>query len=240
MTQKSFYAGLLATSGTLGTVRPPNFLGLRYDTDTTAPAISDSTLKFEVVSNPLTAFRNNTQGQVFDTGITPTQGVQYHLQIQCLTVGQVTMILTGGGVSVSNTFTIPKLVVANTGGTQGNGQIGRVSLGSSVLVPFGPGSQVTFSAFSGAEATLNGTKSLIDNNNSGQMTFYSVYNTFNNSVAFSLTGYPAYVPGIIYGNDTTATPTSNVACAIDFYGFVWNPGVGGGAGTVNPLLPRYF
>ena len=55
------------------------------------------------------------------------------------------------------------------------------------------------------------------------------------------TVYPAMVPFVSFGNDSQATPVAGTkGLGIDYFGFVWNPGVGGGTGTPNSLLARYF
>ena len=236
MAKKAFYAGLYCTNGSTNTVRPPVFLGVRYDTDTTSPAISDTTLKFEAVANTLSGSRNNTQGQVFDTGMAPVLGQQFRLEIECLAVGVVTLTLANGSSVATTTFTIPTVTISSAGAAAetGNGQVSVINLGSNIA-PWGPGSLVTFTGF-----PVGGEQTLFTSDNSGDFYFYSVYNASSGFVSGSATGYPAYTPGIMFGNDTEAAPTANAACLIDYYGFIWNPGVGGGTGTPNSNLPRYW
>ena len=78
--QKTFYAGLCFYDGTMP-ARPCIFIGARYDTDNTAPAISDTTIKLEAVVNALGSARNNAQGTVVDTLITPAENTYYRLDI---------------------------------------------------------------------------------------------------------------------------------------------------------------
>jgi hypothetical protein len=243
MAQKSFYAGLccLPTSNNTGSSRPSVFLGVRYDTDTTSPAISDTTLKFEAVTNALSGTRNNTQGQVFDTGVVPVEGQQYRLEILCTAAGVVTLSLATGTAVVSSSITIAPISYTATGGTTGNGDQTRVTLGGSVIEPWCSGSKVTFTGFTGPEGVLGGTQKLVYSDDASQLFFLSTtYNTFNNFVAFTAAALPAYTPVVVFGTDTTATPTANASCAVDFFGFAWNPGVGGGTGTPNSNLPRYW
>lgn len=235
MTQKSFYAGLYCSNGSTSTIRPPVFLGVRYDTDTTAPAISDTTLKFEAVANTLSGSRNNTQGQVFDTGMIPVLGQQFRLEIECTATGVVSLTLANGSSIASTTFTIPTVTISSGAATQlGNGQVTKMNLGS-IAAPWGPGSLVTFSGF-----PISGVQTIFTSDNGGDFYFYSVYNAYSGFLTGSAAGYPAYTPGIAFGTDTEAGPTANAACLIDYYGFVWNPGVGGGTGTPNSNKARYW
>src|SRR5208282_1071443 len=96
----SFYLGLAGAGGIVPSatvVRPLIFVGLRYDRDTTAPSIADSTFKFEAVVNPAATSTsptiNNTQGNVLDTTFQPQEFVTYRFTIRCTLAGQVQMRL---------------------------------------------------------------------------------------------------------------------------------------------------
>ena len=102
---------------------------------------------------------------------------------------------------------------------------------------------MTISGCTGSFTPFNGTLVAVG----GASTSWINY-LMSGTVAFaSVTGtpvcscYPAMLPYLAFGNDTSASPVANSkAVTIDFFGFVWNPGVGGGSGTPNPVLPRYF
>lgn len=241
--QTSFYIGLhtaIVLPITWG--RPSIFIGLRYDTDTSAPSIGDTTMKFEVVTNPLTTSRNNTQGTVIDTGLTPTEGQSYRLEIECTEVGTVTMSING---SAPVSFVVPEVTVssATTNTSAGANGLGYVGYSTSVngLSPFTTGSII---AVAGPPPGLAGTFSVIQGDNTGQAIIFGppgIPTVAPTSTANSIKGYPAFYPGMTFGNDSSSTPTANSkAINLDFYGFVWNPGVGGGTGTPDATKPRYW
>ena len=252
--QKSIYIGLANNVDlpTNGWSRPPIFIGARYDTDTTAPAISDTTIKLESVQNALptgsTPTRDNTQGTVFDTGITPAEDVYYRLDIICTVAGTVTMSING---AAPQTFTLPKIVItagsANTAVRANNGeallQFGTIG-GLFVTHPFGPGVPVTV-AGTGTSPTLDG------NYNTNQTYIASTINDrisylfaptvgLATPVGWTVTGFASLIPVILFGNDTQAAPVNDNMICIDYFSFVWNPGVGAGTGTPDPTKSRYF
>jgi hypothetical protein len=251
-TQKSLYVGL-ASAGQVSAwpARPAIFMGLRYDTDTTAPSIADSTFHFEVVSNPATnSTRNNTQGTVIDTGIAPDFGV-YRLEIEMIAPGVITMSLNG---SAPQTFSVP---TATAGGTGASGQqamvvsnIGRFNpgtlAGSSNALVFAAGSKVAISgittvalAFLNAGGPYTLLNMAVEVSGHFRIVHANVGNT--SSANGAMTGFPAVIPIFSFGNDTQAAPTADTLSFLaDFFSLVWNPGVGGGTGTPNRLLPRYF
>lgn len=244
LAQTSFYIGLGYAQGAVSKGRPDIFVGLRYDTDTTAPAIRDTTLKFEVVVNPLisTSTRSNTQGTVVDTGITPVQGAFYRLDIQSTTVGVVTMSVNG---SAPVTFTVPSatLVVTNGAVAAGFG-VAEVSAssvtGGWVALPWASGTSMTVAGLGGGNAVLNGAHVI---RNSGALVgiFGSSASIVNNNATPTFSGAPSLMPWLTFGNDTSASPvTSSKELYLDFFSFVWNPGVGGGTGTPLATKARYF
>jgi hypothetical protein len=249
--QKAMYIGMFNTAADYSTVsRPPQFLGLRYDTSATAPAISDITMKFEVVGNPMVTpgARNNTQGQVIDTGITPAEDVYYRLDIKCSTVGVVTMSVNGGTTA---TFTVPTQTIANDNASQqvgaGFGQ-GVVKMGTTCtpgIPPFGQGSKVLIAGLTAGNAFLNGQQ-ILNQATAGNQTNNDVLDFpssgtqgLNGPTGFTATGLPAYYPMIAFGNDDTAAPTTNDCMfAIDYFGYVWNGGLAGQ--TPSSTLSRYY
>lgn len=246
-TKVSFYLGLgntpNITTSSSSSPRPLNFLGLRYDTDTTAPSIADSQFVFEYVAQtPVsTVTRNNTQGTTFATGITATEGTIYRLEIQCVTSGSVTLSLSNGATTSTTTLSIsPKSASFNPTVAASNG-VGIFNSGSLTL-PWVPGTKVGISG--GSVAAFNGNFVVME----------GVYASAVNSAWFmpgtvgsatstgaTMSYYPALYPWAAFGNDSTASPTAgSKGIFIDFFGFVWNPGVGSRTGTPNPNHARYF
>ncbi len=240
--QKSMYIGFaFGMPNVDGAITRPNiFIGARYDTDTTAPAISDSTIKLEAVFNSLSGSnaRNNTQGTVVNTGVTPAMDNYYRLEITCIASGVVTMSLNGSAPSTFNLS--PVVVTAAAGSThQASQGLARLTLANTNgKQPWFAGSQITVSlltAFNGLHTTnpLEGT-------NNGIIIFASGANIGTTaSSGWQVTGFPALFPIFNWGNDTVAAPTSDTRILVDYFGFVWNKGL---AGATNPTatLPRYW
>jgi len=235
--QTSLYMGMgnwpfIANEPQINTTpRPLDFIGLRYDTDTTSPAISDTTFMFEQVFQTPTSSaptRNNTQGQTFNTGITPTEGVAYRFEMSCGTGGQVKLSLSNGSTTVTHTFTVSPLSgLSVTSGTF-NGY-GLYTTTGGAGFPWVPGTKVTngsgvVTLMPGFLQPNNGAWLLSQGGTSGTVSFF-----------------PALLPFVAFGNDSQVTPTgSSKGIGIDYFGFVWNPGVAGGTGTPNVNLPRYW
>jgi len=235
------YAGLSSSpTGGSTTPRPPFFLGLRYDTDPTAPAISDTQFMFEYVTNTTATpdTRENTQGTVVATGIAATKGTQYRLEISCIVAGQVNLFLTNGTTSFNTTMTVAQFTSSAAPTISATG--GVAFYNSTTYFPWAAGSKVTI--VGGANTDYNGTFVLLPANlQTLNAAFYSSSAQTGADTGAVTSVYPALVPFVSFGNDTTATPTANTkAIQIDFFGFVWNPGVGGGTGTPNPTKARYF
>ena len=248
-TQVSTYVGLAAfpSGGAIGSSlcpRPPYFLGVRYDTDTTSPAISDATFKFEAVANSTSSTNRsdlNVQGTVVDTGISAAEGSRYSLEIICTAFGSATLTLSNGTISFSSILTMPKYISTSASNQYyaGNG-IGQINP-NVATVPAGPGTQIAVSGIIGVDAAFNGTWTALG---SGGTSFVNIL--MGGSIAFStanstITCYPALVPYLAFGNDTTSSPMLNSkGLNVDFFAFDWNPGVGGGTGTPNSILARYW
>jgi len=224
---------------------------LRYDTDTTAPSIGDTTFHFEVVANPnaaAAANRNNTQGTTFDTGVVPTSGAFYRLDIQCTAAGVVTMSLNG---STPQTFNIPAITVGGTGSSstgQLNNNLVAMSppsfAGSSDNQLLCAGSKVAISGITTAAYTfLNGSTVVLYDSTGTTYKFPFThanqgFATINDA---KYVGFPAVTPIFSFGNDTQAAPTNAIAgFLIDYFSLMWNPGVGGGTGTPDKTKARYF
>jgi|SRR5579859_548075 len=256
LTQKSIYVGLSATPKPEttwgGAGRPLTFMGVRFDTDATAPAISDTTFHFEVVANPnavASPNRNNTQGTTFDTGVTPTVGQFYRLEIECIQSGVITMSLNG---STPQTFNVPTITVGGAGesgiATANSGfvdvQPGSLA-GASDGQIFVAGSKVAISNVAGAPFTaLNGnTVTLLDSTGGPAWKFvFAIANTGVTTITNGkFVGFPGVTPLFSFSNDTHATPVAaSTSLLIDYFSLVWNPGVGGGTGTPVSTKSRYF
>jgi hypothetical protein len=255
LTRSSFYIGLgaQATSGMV-TRRPAAFFGCRYDTDTTAPSIGDTTFHLEACMNTLpttstTVFNaQGTNGGTFDTGIIPAEGVYYRLEISCTAADSVTITLNG----VGTTFTLTKVVSSAVGSLNiiaGNGavQFGGTCTGTTNINGYlgsAPGSKFTIGGLSGGNLVDNGDYICI-----AQRSGLSAPNALSSTAigavgaTFTLTGYPGLIPFASYWNDTTgAAPTvASRAAAIDYFSFVWNPNLGPNApGTPDSTKSRYW
>jgi hypothetical protein len=220
----------------------------------TFPAISDSTIKFEAVENTMFAGqigRNNVQGTVVDTGLAPTEDVYYRLDMLCTTAGQVIMSING---ATTTTFTIPKMTIstgtgaANANFVAKNGQAqmdwGTDPTGTlDINGPFGPGEPILVA---GTGGLLDANWTVNNVGNSGQSKTrvihfkYTGVNVADTSAAFNVTGYPSLIPIFMFGNDSVAAPATDSRICVDYFSFVWNPGVGGGTGTPVSTKSRYF
>ena len=249
--QKSIYIGLFGQD-MVGDIsapesRPNFFMGLRYDTSTTAPSIDDAFFTFEVVENPTTgtATRNNTQGITQATTVAPTPGTWHRLDIFCSAAGQIVMMLDG-----ANTFTatVPTFsITATFHGIVSNG-FARLQWNVSGTTPpqsaWNTGTEITVAGFSlgSGLSGLNGSWQLTagDSNFIG-FDALGAAGAIGSGIA-TVTGYPSWIPGVWMGNDDTAAPTSNnIMMVIDFFSFIWNPNLGPTApGTPDATLPRYF
>jgi len=248
--KKSVYIGLAGSSQALidhAMSRPALFIGARFDTDTTSPAISDSTIHLEAVANVFSATnaRNNTQGTVVDTGVTPAPDVYYRLEITCVAAGVFTMSLNG---STPSTFSIPSITYTAGAGssvahTAGNStEIVTMATTTPGPVEFGAGEVVTLAGFTGGLAALNGVQSIVSNRTSFN-SFFVISNTANVSgsqTGFTATGWPSVFPMFEFGNDSEASPAANTSIYCNYFAMVWNPGVGGGTGTPNKTKARYW
>jgi hypothetical protein len=254
--QNSTYIGLASTykpeTANGWAVRPLIFYGLRFDTSTTAPAISDTTFKFEVVNNILNSttvnIRNNTQGTVIDTGVVPAIGVEYRLEIEMIAAGVITMSLNG---STPQTFNISTIVAGGPGSSGGalisNG-VGALEIGPTAAqndqTIFVNGSKVVIASVPAPYAAINGSWTVLTTSNSGPFTKVTPVAGsvgFGGSSNATITGFPGVIPIFSFGNDNQSTPTANaMSLLFDFFSLAWNPGVGGGTGTPISTKPRYF
>jgi hypothetical protein len=222
----------------------------------TGPQLNDASFTFEALCNSSfinVTTRSNIQGNTSVTGIVPTEGHFYRLEIECTTVGSVTMTLTdsvqtaGTGVTTavaqfSATLAIPKFTCTNIEYEAGNGMALLEPVGTSDS-PFTAGSIVTVAGT--GQTGIDGVNYIAEGGSAGSaMAFFSGLTvTITNAPTATMTGYPAVYPFWCFGNNTTAaTLTVNIRGAfLDYVAFVWNPGVGGNTSPAsNPLLARYF
>jgi len=236
------YPGLSALLTTGDSPRPPYFLGLRYDTDTTAPAISDTQFVFEYVMNSTATpnVRINTQGTTIATGIAAVEGTSYRFEMSSTAAGSVVMTLTDGTTLFTKTMTVTQFSSNVAPSINGAAAAGITVASYSSPLPWGAGSIFTISG--GNKLDINGTWTMISGSIQALTAeWYHLTASSGTDTGAVTVVYPAFVPFVAFGNDTTATPPVNEkAIGIDFFAFVWNPGVGGGTGTPNATLPRYF
>jgi hypothetical protein len=266
--QVSFYLGLanygiLGTTPTISTVpRPQFFVGLRYDTDTTSPSIGDTEFVFEAVSNQnatsATRANLNAQGNTSSTGISAVEGHQYRFEMLCTSKNSVQMTLIDGtaGTSYVATLTVPSFSLTSDNisvfGQSSSSTLTLIKLENSsaanIAAPFGPGSVVTLSGITRSGYTgNNGTWTCVGGGGgSASNQWYFRGGEFTAGSTVTLTGCTcagniALGPSFTFGNDTSSSPVANSkGVSIDFFSFAWNPGVGGGTGTPNPLKARYW
>jgi len=247
--QKAIYIGLTDPSFYQLTTdpisRPNTFIGIRFDTSTSAPSINDSFYTLEVVSNQTfnTVGRNNTQGTKKVTNVAPIPGQIHRLDILCNAAGMITLTLDGSSLNTL-TAAIPMqtVSVSATGSLQNNmGHMSWSTSATNAQSPWNTGSSVTVAGYTGAQTALNGTQ-ILASSTDGVITFDLNGSTVAGSnQAITMAGYPSLTPIFAMGNDDTAAPTANnMMMLVDYFSFVWNPGVGGGTGTPSITLPRYF
>lgn len=247
----SFYLGLGSwpgqTSNTPPISRPPFFAGLRYDTDTTAPAISDTQFVFEYIAQAPVAgapARVNTQGTTQATGITAVEGAFYRFELTYLSDTKLLYSLSNGSTTFTKIITIARTTLAPTPTLSVSNGIATYTSPGSVNIPWSVGSKVILASITGTASSLNGTWTIMPANlqslNAQWLTsvtpFASTAGT-NGTTSF----YPALVPCVVFGNDSTATPiTKTKGILVDFFSFIWNPGINGGTGTPNVNKSRYW
>lgn len=207
-------------------------------------AISDTKFQFECVANTQIAsyVRNNRQGNVISTGITPAFNVWYRLEISCDVAGQIKFSMVGsdGTSSGVQTVTMPQYSYSDAAGTANViHNVGNIVIGTGTIPPpFVYGTKVTASA----GPNFSGTWTLATGNTGSaqQIFFYAPQlagDTFSGATSGS--GYAGMFPIFSCANDTSASPLQTVLF-VDFFSFAWNPGVNGGSGIPSSAKPRYF
>lgn len=241
-TNKTFYAGLCMYEAGNLINRPSVFIGARFDTDTTAPSIVDTTINLEAVVNAVSGTRNNTQGIVVNTGLAPTENIYYRLDIECTAVGTVVMSLNGASTT---SFVVPKstLTEPNTNAASANNGEGQYALngGTGGVSPWSNGSSITISNMTGGAAVFNGSHILFSNgNNDSLIVFPTTTANFSANTAATIVGYPALAPFLTWGNNSTAGSwAADTYLAWDFFGFDWDPFTFEGTAPIS-TLSRFF
>lgn len=222
----------------------------------TTPVLNDTTFVLEAVENaeyPTAGqtVRNNTQGMTLNTGITPAVGVWHRLDILCNGTGSITMTLDG---TASLQVTVPKFTMTATATEQLSGSLTNDvinltmgALNPASLGPWGPGSVITVSGFTGVQGFFNNTWTAT-RNNGGAASFNIFINSQHANIVGGatstgiVTGYPVVTPACLYGNDSSASPqSSSLVFYVDYFAFGANVNFGPNApGTPNQTLPRYF
>ncbi len=263
----SAYVGLgNGRDGTPGSTtfapRPQQFVGVRYDTDTTSPSIGDTTFHLEACFNTLkgsapTARFNNvgTNGGSFDTGITPVAGVFYRLDMVYTVAGTLQMTLSGGGTSATTTFTLTKVTQSLTAGSGAavsgttNGLV-QYSGGTASTTNlngyggFGGGTILTVAGFVAPYTSYNGTFTELGAysgiSDAGEIVYETAGGTMYAVAAYTVTGYPAMIPTVSLANDSTGGQNNlSRALAVDYFSFVWNKGLAGST-TTDSTQSRYW
>lgn len=216
-------------------------------------ALSDSTFKFEFINNYnfATSTRINTIGTVVDTGITPTEGAFYRLEILSTVAGQISIALSGGiegsGSNASTTFSPSQTTVIDTTGrltfsrNNGLGQVNQGSVASSPFVGLGTsnicycsGSKVTIS--NAPQTFYDGTWTM-SMNGTTRGTFPLAGASDTSSSHGTLTFFPGMAPYFAFGNDTQSSPAT-VTIGLDFFSMVFNGGIANESVVDNNA--RYF
>lgn len=216
-------------------------------------SIGDSTFMFEYVTNPYVqaTSRNNTQGQTFNTTVTPTEGVWYRFDITSTASGTVKMTLNGNGATQATWSFTPTTVVwgdtANAGTcSAGNGGVvmGADSTYTAtnknvIFNPFGFGSQVTLGGTLPTGLTVGEViSSLGSDSTMTVLEFFKTGVTASNT-AFTMTGYPGMYPICSLFSDTAGgTAVAARSLMWDYMSFIWNPGLASQA--VNTSYSRFF
>lgn len=235
LTKQNIYIGLRSWNDANPNIRPRQFVGLRFDPDTTSPSIGDTTFHFEGVANNNSSSNtlNNTQGNVSDTGIVPTEFVWYTLTIAYPTLGTVNFTLSGSdGSSATASLAVPIYAYTSAGGTTATLSHGIVLVSPDTaafpgaLIPWGIGSLITYTNWHSGSITETFTKPNVYTND--------VTVSFLNDTSITVTspqpsviisGFPAVYFIAQTGCTSAATPVQNMACYVDLFEYNQIPGV---------------
>jgi hypothetical protein len=191
---------------------------------------------------------------LYDTGMTPTEGTWYRLDMSCAQAGQVTLALSANGATESVTFNVPQYVAGSlysnggSGSAQaGNGQaeLGVAADGPGSLCPWITGSKITVAGLTSSYAVLNGPQTIYGTaaTSGNNIIWFQSTQTlgFSSGIGLAAKGYPALFPFVSWGLDSTSGVTSNYyAAQVDFYGFVWNSSLATSPLAINSAYSRYW
>jgi len=258
-TRLSMYIGLGNGNGAPGSTalsldpRPNVFFGCRFDTDTSAPSIGDTTFVLEACINAIntsvtTRYNNQgTLGGTFNTGVSLVEGAMHRLEIICIAAGQVTITLDGVGA----TFTVSKLVssLANNAITVSNGES---TMPTAVVGGFtntngytgvATGSLVAFAGGS-LPVAYAGTFPVIQDDTGSSILIKTPAGGGGGGVtgAYTMTAYPGLYPIASIAQDSTGGSAGifSRSLVVDYFSLVWNKGLATGAPSPNSSLPRYW
>jgi hypothetical protein len=230
LTKLRFYLGFgFGTAAAMTATRPSRFVGLRYDTDTTSPAISDSTLKFEYVDN-VTA--SNTQGTVIDTGFAPDNN-WHRLMIRSIVLNKVLISLDGG---TESSFT----------GAQSSAAITSIARTTNIVTlaaanfPVNEGQLITIAGIVAPNLALNGTFTCLLGGGSNQYYQVNGADIGGTAEAATITADLCLTPVALFINDTQVSPAVK-SLLIDWFSLIINPGIATDfSATSNPTKSRYY
>ena len=253
ITKSSVYIGLGAGFPNTFSTRPPVFIGCRYDTDTTAPSINDSTFWLEATLNGIpstTSTRFNNQGTLggaVNTGITPVEREWHRLDISCVESGKVSVTLDNAGQTFSVSQQISTLntslnIVVGNGAVNFGGNITSPT-NTNGLPALAPGSLATVAGLTAGLAVNNGTYSVWAQG-SNNTTWYAKAQPSaagGGPTGYTVTAYPALTPVALYLNDSSGSaPASGTrSIAVDFFSLVWNKGLSNPSYVPISTNPRY-
>ncbi|MGH9452351.1 MAG: hypothetical protein ACRD2O_00095 [Terriglobia bacterium] len=209
--------------------------------------IGDTSFVFECVTNIQAQSLSTVcqaQGNTFATGIVPTMGKAYRLEIECVAAGIVNFTLTDGTALVAKTLSM--MTWSGTGvvvrGSPNGTAMVACDFASALSAAIG--TVVTIASTVGT-AGINGAQALTGIYSSGVSFNFACasINTDTNYPTATMSAYPSAFPFLSFGNDSQPSPTSYAkGIWLDSIAFVWNPGVNsaGVAPNPNPVLARYF
>ena len=213
-----------------------------------SPVLNDATLTLEAVVNPSygASGRNNTQGVTLST-VAPVIGTWHRLDVICSGTGSITIVLDD--TYILTTPVAQQTVTSGTNQLEGNVAQNQLILSWTVTpgsVPasfWATGSQVTVAGFSGAQAGFDSTWTVLGNDTVGGSVSiiidYPAASTIAQAgVSGTIKGYPAIYPCAIFGSANMTGTLSTATLWIDFFSFVWNPGLSAAGGTPVATNPR--
>ena len=215
----------------------------------TGTPFSDSTYNFEVVQNG--TIGSNIQGTVINSGVSIDNN-WHRFRMRSLVPGTVLFSIDGGAESSIAVGVQTLTAGSNSGqGLQFTQELHSGGLQTTDMTQNGiyftggsacPGTPLTLAGLSGSAAllALNGTWNVIEFENVAAVYFDTSSissNTGGTSSTGTATFYNAFSPFIMLMNDTSGSGAVK-RIMIDFFSFVWNPGLSTAGGTPLATNPR--